>query len=405
MVPSSGAAIAWWCVGVCVASLWAVRVVQALIGFRSLARLEEEPWISVARERAAATWPKLVVVVPARNEAESVERCLRTLLDTTYPRLRVVAVDDRSSDATGEIMEKLKREHSLGAALEVLHINELPKDEDWLGKTHAMWRGAASSAAHDAQWVLFTDGDVFFHPEALTRAIAYAESERADHVVVFPTMMLETMGETMMIALFQTLFIFEHRAWRVSDPQARDFIGVGAFNLVRRSAYEGIGTYEGLKMAVLDDMRLGERIKRAGFAQRVAYGRDLVRLRWAKGAMGVVRGLTKNAFALADFTWWRALGLCLGVAFVLLTPYAGAVFAPGWAKAPFVLSIAVIWAMYAGMSRETEIAPGYMVTHPVAAGLFVYTIVRSMAVTMARGGVEWRGTVYPLETIRKMQQY
>jgi hypothetical protein len=102
---------------------------------------------------------------------------------------------------------------------------------------------------------------------------------------------------------------------------------------------------------------------------------------------------------------WRAFALCFGVAFVLLAPYIAVLLAPGWAKLPFALTISLIWSMYVGMSRETEIAPGYMVTHPVAGALFVYTILRSAVVTVARRGVEWRGTVYPLRTIRKMQQY
>src|SRR5579884_1892157 len=147
----------------------------------------------------------------------------------------------------------------------------------------------------------------------------------------------------MAIAVFQTLFIFEHRAWKVADPKARDSMGVGAFNLVRRSAYEAIGTYAAFKLAILDDMVLGMKIKRAGFSQRVAFGRDLISLRWAKGVAGVVRGLTKNAFAVANFSLWRLLAMSFGLGAILLSPYLGAIFAPGWAKAPFVFTIAIIW--------------------------------------------------------------
>lgn len=381
----------WGMVELCV---WLYYVTQAAIGFRSLADLNEQAW-SVGPE----SWnrlPRLLVVVPARNEEKKIEACLRSLVRSLYPNLRIVAVNDRSSDATGAIMDRLQQQFP--TRLNVLHITELP--EGWLGKTHAMWLGAQQQAS---DYLLFTDGDVLFAPQALMRAVNYLGSEQADHLVLFPTLLLQSFGETMMIALFQMLFIFEHRAWKVADPDSNEHLGVGAFNLVRRSAYEAIGTYQALRLAVLDDMMLGERIKRFGCEQRAAYGRDLVQLRWAEGALGVIRGLTKNAFALSGFRAGKLLWQMLGVACILLGPYFGAVFAPGIAKLPFLLAIAVIWTQYIGMARTLNIHALYMFTHPVAAALFLYAMLRSMIVTLWTGGIEWRGTRYSLSAIRRSQ--
>ena len=125
-----------------------------------------------------------------------------------------------------------------------------------------------------------------FRPDALRRAISYAEAEPADHVVLFPKMIMKTPGEKMMIAFFQTLFVFGHRPWKVADPKSNDHMGVGAFNMVRRKAYESVGTYERLRMEVLDDMKLGKVIKQAGFAQRNVFGEDLISIHWANGAHG-----------------------------------------------------------------------------------------------------------------------
>ena len=107
--------------------------------------------------------------------------------------------------------------------------------------------------------------------------LAYAEAEHADHVVLFPRMIMKHPGERMMIAFFQALFVFGHRPWKVADPGAQDHMGVGAFNMVRRSVYEAVGTYQALRMEVLDDMKLGKVVKNAGLraAQRVRRGLDL----------------------------------------------------------------------------------------------------------------------------------
>ena len=156
-------------------------------------------------------------------------------------------------------------------------------------------------------WLLFTDADVIFKPDSLRRALAYAEAEPADHVVLFPRMIMKRPGEYMMIAFFQTMFMFGHRPWKVADPSTDDHMGVGAFNLVRRRVYEAVGTYEALRMEVLDDMKLGKVVKKAGFAQRNVFGGDLISIRWAHGAMGVVNNLTKNFFAVLSFQWWRTL--------------------------------------------------------------------------------------------------
>src|ERR1700692_448150 len=155
-----------------------------------------------------------------------------------------------------------------------------------------MWT-ATNGAKGD--WLLFTDADVQFKPDSVRRALAYAEAERADHVVLFPQMIMKRPGEYMMIAFFQTLFVFGHRPWKVSDPKTKDHMGVGAFNLVRRSVYDAVGSYEALRFELIDDMKLGKVVKNAGYAQRVVFGKDATSIRWAKGALGVVDNLTKNS--------------------------------------------------------------------------------------------------------------
>ena len=399
-----------WITGTLLALIWLSRVVDTSFGVRTLTNISKPEW-----DRNPATPagnPRVAVIVPARNEEASIEQALTRLLVLDHANYEVIAINDRSTDHTGQIMERVAsrgdgRPHPSGqgtentpahtpAQLKVIHIHELPPG--WMGKAHAMWTGARHA---DSEWLLFTDADVMFRPDCLRRAIAYAEAERADHVVLFPRTIMKRPGEKMMLAFFQLLFVFGHRPWKVADPKAKDHIGVGAFNLVRGKVYESVGTYEALRFEVVDDMKLGKVIKNAGFRQRNVLGNDLVEIRWAMGARGVVRNLTKNFFAVMSFQWWRAVGFCIAAAILNVAPFAGILWAHGWARIPYAIALSSIFFLYAGMSIYSDVRPWYFLLHPVSTVLFIYTLLRSMLFTLWRGGVEWRGTFYGLEELRR----
>jgi glycosyltransferase involved in cell wall biosynthesis len=398
-----------WIAGTILALAWFSRIVDAGLGIPSVADISRAEW---DRNPVSSSGNPLVsIIVPARNEEETIEQALLTLLALDYDNYEVIAVNDRSTDRTGEIMERVaeqstqnphfsqktrEMEHPQRSRLRVVHHRELPAG--WLGKTHAMWT-ATNQASGD--WLLFTDADVLFKPDSLRRAMAYADAEKADHLVLFPQMIMKRAGEYMMIAFFQTMFMFGHRPWKVADPKARDHMGVGAFNLVRRSAYEAVGTYKTLRMEVVDDMKLGKVIKNAGFAQRNVFGADLISIRWAKGAMGVVDNLTKNFFAVLSFQWWRTLISAVGLAFLNLGPFLGVWLASGWARVPYAVALGSMFLIYLGMSLRSAVPPYYFLLHPVSTVLFIYTLLRSMVLTLWNDGIVWRGTKYPLEELRK----
>jgi len=383
-----------WIVGGVLGLVWLSRLVGAGLGMRRLADLSQAQW---DRTPAGPSQdPRVSIIVPARNEGDHIEQTLIRLLRLDYANYEVLAVNDRSVDRTGEVMDRVAATLEAHGRLKVIHIDELPSG--WLGKAHAMW--AAANQAR-GEWLLFTDADVLFRPDSVRRAVAYAQAERADHFVLFPRLIMKSLGERMMIAFFQSLFVFGHRPWRVADPAAKDHMGVGAFNLLRRRVYEAVGTYRALRMEVVDDMKLGKIVKSGGYAQRNAFGEDLISIRWARGAMGVVDNLTKNFFAILSFQWWRALGSAAGLAFLNLGPFLGIWLAPGWARAGYGLALLSLFAIYVGMSWKSDIPPYYFLLHPIATALFIYTLLRSMILTLGRGGVTWRGTFYPLEELKK----
>jgi glycosyltransferase involved in cell wall biosynthesis len=415
-----------WIAGGILALAWFSRIVEAAFGMPRIADIARPEW-----DRTPATpngEPRVSIIVPARNEEEHIRETLVQLLGLDYSNYEIIAVNDRSTDRTGQIMDEVAAsespcgadtpvrvsaasvlqtdadKHALSAVegsvrstrLKVIHISELPAG--WLGKTQAMWT-AGQQASGD--WLLFTDADVRFKPDSVRRAIAYAEAERADHVVLFPRMIMKRPGERMMIAFFQALFVFGHRPWKVADPKARDHMGVGAFNLVRRSVYDAIGTYRALRMEVLDDMKLGKVVKNAGFAQRNVFGEDLISLRWAKGAFGIVNNLTKNFFAVLSFQWPRTVACIVGLGFLNLGPFLGVWMAQGWARVPYAVALASLFAIYYGMSARSAVPAYYFFLHPVSTSLFMYTLLLSMLHTFWNDGIVWRGTKYPLEELRK----
>jgi cellulose synthase/poly-beta-1,6-N-acetylglucosamine synthase-like glycosyltransferase len=402
--------IVWWAAGVLIALFWAGRLRDAR-GIRSVPDITAPEWEKYphpGQNRARVGHPRVLIIVPARNEEESVERCLRSLLALDYPDFSIIAVDDRSTDRTGAIMDRVAQSANR-AALEVLHIRELPSG--WLGKPHAMWMATEAVTSRQApvtgerpglpEWFLFTDADVEFRPDALRRAVACGEAEGADHIVLFPTYQLHGIGEKIMLAGFQLLFVFGHRPWKAADPRAADFMGLGPFNLIRRGAYEKIGGFRALRMEVIEDMKLGKLVKQHGLAQRNVFGPGLLPWRWSRGALGLSRVLTKNMFALMQFRWARALGACALLLIVNLLPVAGTVFAPGWARAPFLAALGCIALMHIGMSRRTPAPWWTFLFYPISTVLMVATMLRSMLHVLRHGGVVWRGTRYNIAELRK----
>jgi hypothetical protein len=397
----------FWISGLLLALIWFVPTVQLALHSSEVADLNQPRW----NPPPDAALPSLTIVVPARNEEAEIEPALRSVLNLNYPQFEVVAVNDRSTDETGAIMERIAAEPAAQGRLRVIHVRDLPSG--WLGKVHAMWLGSQKDAAQGSaaqgnaarqghgDWLLFTDADCVFQADCLRRAIHYATTTATDHLVLFPTAHMKTLGERMMISFPQVMAGFAMRPWKVRDPNARDHIGVGAFNLIRRSAYNAIGTYEALRLEVVDDIKLGEAIKKAGLRQDVVFGHELVSLRWAVGAAGVVGNLEKNLFAFLRFRVSLVLAVCAVTFFLCVCPFLGLLLAPGWARAPFAVAVAMIALAYTFTGRYMASSPLLFLTCPIAALVFDFATLQSAFIAVRDGAITWRGTKYSLAELKK----
>ena len=341
---------------------------------------------------ADAALPAVSIVSAARNEAARIDGAVRSLLTQDYPGLEVVAVDDRSEDGTGALLDRAAAEHP---GLRVIHVRDLP--EGWLGKCHALAQGEAAARG---EWILFTDGDVSLAPDAVRRAVSLAVHERADHVAVAADLEVGSLGEAIFIAFFVFSFNVSQRPWDAPNPRSDAHVGIGAFNLVRREAYERAGGHARLRLELLDDMGLGLIVKQSGGVSMLAGHDGMVRARWQEGLGALVRGVEKNAFAGLRYDVVATVAAVALQVTVSLLPLAGLFAADPVTRAAAILAWSGVFLVYATTARAVETRTWHAVTMPLGALLFGYAILVSMALALRRGGIVWRGTFYPLAALR-----
>jgi Glycosyl transferase family 2 len=369
------------------ALLWILQILEIARGIPSVPRLRD------VSPHAGPDFPSVSVLLAARDEAQKIEGALASLLALDYPNYEVVAVDDRSGDATGGILEAAARENP---KLKCLRVDALP--QGWLGKPHGLERAYERSTG---EWLVFTDADVHFAPDVLRRALALTLRNGWAHLTLLGRAEMYGFFEKIVMTFFGFGFILGTKPWQARDPQSRGYIGVGAFQMVRRTSYEAMGTHRRLRMEVVDDMKLGKLMKEAGFRSGAARAGESVSVHWHAGVRNIVRGTTKNFFATAGFSFSRTLGRIFGMILMFVFPFCALGFARGWGLGFDLVAVALPIIAEAGAAREFGENLLWGLSFPVGALIFVWMLARSMIVTLWRGGIEWRGTFYPLKELKR----
>jgi glycosyltransferase involved in cell wall biosynthesis len=341
-----------------------------------------------------AEWPSVTVIVPARDECESIRETVTRLAESTYPKLKIIVVNDRSRDGTGDIARDLTTSNP---NLTVVDIEALP--ELWLGKTHAMQAGYERS---HGDWLCFVDADVKVSRDCIRRAMAVVLEGKLDHLALFPSMETHGIGEGAFVVAFALFFGACFQPWKAKNPNSSRFCGVGAFNLIRRTAYEGVGTHEALRLEIADDMKLGKLIKRHGFRQDVFDGDGHLSVRWQSGGLsGYVRGLEKNAFAGLNYSLFRVVLATAGIFLISVVPFLGLLLTDGYGRWASGMSVSLLALAYVPITHQMRTSWLYFMVHPLAAILLAWSIWRSTFKALTTGHVSWRGTDYPLSLLRR----
>jgi hypothetical protein len=370
-----------------VAAFWVSLGLQTAYGARKLPRIKNIP------PAPDADCPSISLLFAARDEEAKMRQALETLAALDYPRLEVIAVDDRSADDTGRILDEFAAHNP---RFRVVHVTALP--EGWLGKPHALQKAYEASSG---EWLLLTDADVKFDRSVLRRAVTLVQRDGLEHLTLIAHVEMHGFWETVALTFFGLAFYLGNAPHRVSDGKSRAYLGVGAFQMLKRSVYEKIGTHRKLAMEVVDDMKVGKLVKLGGYRSGVAVSEELVSLRWHAGLGNVIRGVTKNFFAAFGYNLPLALAILVAMPLLHVLPFVGLFVTHGWIRVFCAIAAAAALCMHAGADVANKVSPLYALTHPLGAMLVTYMIARSVAVTLWQGGVTWRGTFYPLKDLKR----
>ncbi|MGM0846062.1 MAG: glycosyltransferase [Bacillota bacterium] len=368
---------------------WTILFTDIALGLRKIDSLEKaEP---------DHDGPLVSIIVPARNEAHTIRVSIESQLKLKYKRLQWIIVNDRSTDETGAEIEKIA---SMDKRIKTLHITQLPKG--WLGKNHALYQGYLHA---EGELLLFTDADVHYDPDVISKAVRVLHTEKADHLTAAPSLTAKGFWLQSFIAFFLFGFSYFKRPWKANDERSSIGMGIGAFNLMTRSAYEKIGTHKSLKNRPDDDLQLGFKVKEHKLTQRMVTAISLLRVEWYPSLKSAFQGLEKNTFAGLYYRYSMVLLAISGVFFSQVFPFLTLLSTDTTVRLLSLAMILLILGSYTSVIKKmTDFHPALFLALPVTALIFIFSIIRAVVLTFVRGGVIWRGTKYSLEELRNMEK-
>jgi len=340
-------------------------------------------------------WPGVSVVVTACDEAATLEPALASLRALDYPSLQIVVVDDRSCDGTAEIVDRIAAQDGRVTAI---HVRELP--DGWLGKVHAMHVGTGAATG---ELLLFTDADVVFGPRALRRAVSWFERDGLDHMGLIPLMRTSSHGIALTLSAFATMLGVVVALARNAPAGSKRAIGVGAFNLVRRKAFDATEGLPWLKLEVADDTGLALLMRRHGARWDIGLAVEDLELEWYPSLGALVGGLEKNLVGVI-----AAYSMPLGL-LVANSPWiigGGVLIAPilaglPWLWAAPILTLALHVRTAWRVGQVTRLGFWAFFLSPLGHLVMSWALLRSTLACARNGGIRWRGTFYPVGALRK----
>jgi cellulose synthase/poly-beta-1,6-N-acetylglucosamine synthase-like glycosyltransferase len=367
---------------------WIATSIWILINSSRIKKLKDVPEITGVAE------PGVAIIIAVRNEEAELEQALKSVCNLTYNNYRVIIINDRSTDSTPAILNRMAASDT---RISIMTIDELPKG--WLGKNHALYQGYLAS---NEEWLLFTDADILYGRDALRKAITYALANHLDHLTALPEITSQSNLFKSVVNIFAVMLEARLRPWAASNPRSNASIGIGAFNLVKRSAYEKAGTHLPISLRPDDDLKLGESIKKAGLRQDVVYGEKEISLAWYNSLDEFIRGLMKNTFAVANYNLLLATGSAIltFIVFVLPLPL---LFFMGQTGQLMAVAILITQVILLTCKKGVHGKWWHALLIPFAGTVMVYIIVKSAVKTLQQGGIYWRDSFYSLDELKQQR--
>jgi chlorobactene glucosyltransferase len=381
-----------------ITAFWVAATILFLIATGKVYYLRKE---IPARELSAAdTVPAVSIIVPARNEEINIGVCLAGLAGLNYPadKLRIIVVNDRSSDRTGEIVDGFVARYP---NMEQIHGQPLP--EGWTGKSHGCWQGANQASG---EWLIFLDADTCVKPDLLSSTIHFAEHNRLDLLSVIPHQIIKSVQERLWLPGVFLGFASFIDLGRINNPRDPYAIASGQFLLFRSEAYKSIDGHRLIRKELNDDLAFAREAKRHHLHFFCAFGEHLLETRMYRNLKEIWAGFSRNA---ADITQSTSIGRLLANTVYTVSVAAGAIMLPTTAVLSYLSSpdiynqIALCLALplflillifFLLVIKALRIPAVYSITVPL--GLLLHGVLCFYSFFLIKGGVrQWKGRYYP----------
>jgi cellulose synthase/poly-beta-1,6-N-acetylglucosamine synthase-like glycosyltransferase len=342
-------------------------------------------------------WPRVSVIMTARDEVQDVGNAVGSRLADDYPDLEVLLVDDRSTDGTGRAAREAAADDP---RFTLVRVDELPAG--WLGKVHALHQGFERATG---EWLLFSDGDVVVESGTLHRAVGYCEHEDIDQLALVPSFQSGSFLMDSAWTVFLRGLIAMVDPSKVRNPDSKIVLGSGGFNLVRRSAFEATAGFEHLRMETADDIALASIVKEAGGRVEMIDGSKHATLANYRSITELMRGIEKNGSTTATVPFALLLLAFGALGTVLFAPFAAVAIGPGWLRVLGGVALLIYTGseMYALWRNARRWAPA--VIWPLAYLIMAYGMIRSTWLAHRNGGVYWRDTFYSLAELNTGRRF
>src|SRR4030042_514165 len=273
---------------------WSATLIAVVV---SLIKIKSLP---VSTIKDPQPYPMVSIIIPVCNEIDTFEPAFNSLTNLDYPKVEFIIVDDRSTDGTSALIDRIATRDN---RVRVIHIEELP--EGWLGKTHALKVGAENAKG---EFMLFTDADIHFSTTIIKKAISQCINEKIDFLTLIPkfenvNILLDTAISFMIRAIFAG-----NRVWETNDPRSKHAVGFGPFILVNKETFQKSRGFEWMKMDICDDLAFGLLMKQAGARGKAMVATSDVSLTYSRSFYDYAKSTEKTGLAsTGSFSIFKAV--------------------------------------------------------------------------------------------------
>ncbi len=336
--------------------------------------------------------PVISVLIPARNEENTIGECLSSLLKSNYPHFEIIVLDDNSKDKTYAIVREYAKRCS---NLRIIKGKHLPAG--WNGKN---WACHQLSQSANGEWFLFTDADTTHRPNSISAAFEAAKKSRSDFLTAIPGLITKTWAEKLILPVIHFAFFILLPSNIINfNGNSRIALGIGPFLFIRRACYFACGGFEAIKKEILDDMALAKQVSQLKGKLCVIDGTELLTVRFYTCFREVWTGLSKNSFQAIGSSPHFLLGLSLVCYFLFVYPYFGlgsAIYYGQSITFPLLQVIAISLIKLAMASRfKTSLL--YSLFHPLMISMIFIILFNSFRLTLFGRKIEWKERLYPIE--------